>query len=51
MQTTYEIRSMRGNAVMAFDDETRARTERNQRSRRINAPLRLFRVTRVEEEI
>lgn len=41
----YQLRSARGRTVMAFADETRARTECNRRG------LRLFRVERREIEI
>lgn len=45
IECEYQLRSVRGRTVMAFADETRARTECNRRG------LRLFRVERRETEI
>lgn len=48
---TYEIRSVRGTPVYAFDNETRARDAWRQAEKRIGGKLRLFKVIKTEEEL
>lgn len=51
MTETYELRSVRGNRpVFAYQSLARAQEER-ERARKRGIPLRLLRVTRIEEEI
>lgn len=49
--TTYELRTVRDTPVYSFDNETRAREEMRQHTKRIGTKLRLIRITRVEEEL
>lgn len=51
MNTSYELRSVRGDRpVYVFDDVTRARTERDRAAER-GVPLKIIKVTRSEEPI
>lgn len=51
MNTTYELRTTRGRAIFAFDDETRARQERIKAEQRVGIKMELWRVDRVEERV
>lgn len=48
---TYEIRSVRGTPVYAFDNEARARDAWRQAEKRVGGKLRLFKIIKTEEEI
>lgn len=48
---SYVLKSQRGTPMFAFDNETRARQEMNERKRKHGVNLRLFEVRMMEREL
>lgn len=51
MSVTYEIRTVRGTPVYAFDNEYRAKEELAKARKRSSPSLRLVKVTKTEEDM
>ena len=49
--TTYELRTSSGARMLAFDDLSRAKQERDKRQVHFVRPLELWRVRMVEEKV
>lgn len=48
---TYELRTVRGKAIMTFDNEARARDYLTTHARRVGIALHLFKVWKQEERV
>ena len=48
---TYEIRTRRGAAVFSYDSLSRAKEAARDAEKRVGVPMKIYRITRTEEEL